>query len=374
MPVRFGSRVSRIHQAAVFLAAASLTAALSIPSAAQPSADCPPAGAVPARYLAASFGHFAEGADELAEFCRYLVRSRIWPSFRNFGSVADPRAVRRAQQALDAGTIDILWVNSYAAGAMLANNRTFRLKVVAFTDFLVLHIGMRRAGVRLVTDAAFTPSEVAVRAGRSMFFADVLFSTLGRRPRCLEAAVGCTVLTGEGLAADMTRFLGGGGDTRTVVLASWALPPKGPDVVIKSLYAGPFRLIGVPAATVVAMQSVAGTLAFLQIPQGAYGPAQNAEVPAAAMAQMVVSSTPPEVEARVRELAHRLNEGLFELNPRIRIAADLPMVLEMIEQLSRSVGGRLVLHAELSRQLDSHGLHHEIPHDPHHENPEKPGR
>jgi len=360
------------RRTAVLLTVFVTAAVVAFPTAAQQPADCPPGGAAPAGFLAARFGHFAEGADELTEFCRYLVRQRIWPSFRNLGSVNDPRAAQRAQQALDAGTVDVLWVNSYAAGAMLTRNRSLRLKVVAFTDFLVLHIGMRQARVRLVTDAGFVPTEVAVRAGRSMYFADVLFGTLGRRPRCLEAAVGCTVLTGEGLTGEMDRFLSGA-DSRAVVLASWALPPKGPDVVIRSLYGGQFRLIGVPAPTVVAMQAVAGTLAFLQIPQGAYGPAQSTEIPAAAMTQMVVSSTPPEVQARVRELAHRLNEALFELNPRIRIGADLPAVVEMIEQLARSVGGRLALHDELDRQLDAHGLHHEIHHGPdHHENPPPP--
>lgn len=363
---------SVVRTAAVLAAIAVIIAAVPLLGAAQQPGDCRPTGAAPAGFQSAIFGHFSEGTDELVEFCRYLVRQRIWPTFRNLGSASDPRASRRAHAALEDGTIDVLWVNSYAAGAMLSANRSLRLKVVAFTDFLVLHVGTRQARVQLATESAFAPSEVAVRAGRSMFFADVLFGALGRRPRCLEATVGCTVLAGEGLAAQLDRFLSGG-STRAVVLASWALPPKGPDVVVRSLYSGQFRLVGVPAATVVAMQSVAGTLAFLQIPRGAYGPSQNTDIPAAAMTQMVMSSTPPEVQARVRELAHRLNEALFELNPRINIGGDLPTIVEMTLQLAATVDGRLTFHDELARQLDAHGLHHEPHPDQEHHNPGRPG-
>lgn len=368
MPVRGGAH--SVTRTAAIVAALVITTAVSLPTTAQEPGDCRPPGGAPAGFLRATFGHFSEGIDEIGEFCRYLVHQRIWPVFRNLGSVTDPRAARRAQAALESGTIDVLWVNSYAAGAMLSTNQSLRIKVVAFTDFLVLHIGMRQARVQLVTDSGFAPTEVAVRAGRSMYFADVLFSTLGRRPRCLEAAVGCTVLTGEGLAAEMGRFISAR-ESRAVVLASWALPPKGPDIIVRSLYGGQFRLIGVPAPTVVAMQSVAGTLAFLQIPPGAYGPAQSTAIPAAAMTQMVVSATPPEVQVRVRELAHRLNEALFEANPRINIGADLPTIVEMTTQLARSVDGRLALHDELARQLDAHGIHHEFPH-PEHQNPDQP--
>ncbi|MGH2349071.1 MAG: hypothetical protein ACRDFT_06340 [bacterium] len=341
-------------------AIAVLTAAAPLIGATQQPADCRPGGAAPSGYQAVAIGHFSEGADEVGEFCRYLVRQRIWPSFQDLGSIADQRAARRAHAALEAGTIDVLWVNSYAVGAMLSANRAVRLKVVAFTDFLVLHIGTRQAGATMVTDAAFAPSEVAVRAGRSMYFADVLFGALRARPRCLEATLGCTVLSGEGLTAQLDRFLAGGAG-RSVVLASWALPPKGPDVVVRSLYAGPFHLVGVPATTVVTMQAVAGTMAFLQIPRGAYGPSQNTDVPAAAMTQMMVSSTPAEVQARVRDLAHRLNDALFELEPRINIGGDLPGIVEMTRRLMTSVDGRLVFHDELARQLDAHGLLKQAP-------------
>jgi hypothetical protein len=346
-----------------------LTAAAPLVGATQQPGDCRAGGAAPAGHQAAAIGHFSEGADEVAEFCRYLVRQRIWPSFQDLGSIADRRAARRAHEALEAGTIDVLWVNSFAVGAMLTANRSVRLKVVAFTDFLVLHVGTRQPGVTMVTDAAFAPTEVAVRAGRSMYFADVLFGALRRRPRCLEAALGCTVLTGEGLAAQLDRYLAGGAG-RSVVLASWALPPKGPDVVVRTLYAGPFHLVGVPATTVVAMQGTAGTMAFLQIPRGAYGPSQTTDVPAAALTQMMVSSTPPEVQARVRELAHRLNDALFELEPRINIGGDLPGIVEMTRRLISSVDGRLVYHDELRRQLDAHGLGRQEPDQ--HEAPEPP--
>ncbi|HEY3247793.1 MAG TPA: hypothetical protein VGK88_05835 [bacterium] len=339
---------------------------------AQQPADCRPAGTAPGGFQAVTIGHFSEGADDVADFCRYLVRQRIWPSFQSLGSVKDPQAPRRAHDALEAGTIDVLWVNSFAAGALLEANRSLRLKVVAFTDFLVLHIGTRQPGVQMVTDAAFAPAEVAVRAGRSMFFADVLFGILRRRPRCLEATVGCTVLAGEGLAGQLEQFLSGG-PARAVVLASWALPPKGPDVVVRSLYAGEFHLVGVPPTTVVSMQSVSGTLAFLQIPRGAYGPSQSTEIPAAAVTQMVVSSTPPEVQARVREIAHRLNDALFELEPRINIGSDMPAIVAMTLQFASGVDGRLTFHDELARQLDSHGLLHHAPEEHHEQDPDKGG-
>ncbi|HEV8353755.1 MAG TPA: hypothetical protein VGR24_06115 [bacterium] len=367
---RSGSALKRSAAAAVGVLA--LLSVAPFPSAAQQPGDCRPGGTAPSGFQATMIGHFSEGADEVAEFCRYLVRQRVWPSFRDLGSITDPRAAQRAHNALEQGTIDVLWVNSYAVGAMLAANRSIRLKVVAFTDFLVLHIGTRQAGVTMVTDAGFAPTEVAVRAGRSMFFADVLFGVLHRRPRCLEATVGCTVLAGEGLAAELDRFLTGTSG-RAVVLASWALPPKGPDVVVRSLYAGQFHLVGVPPATVVTMQAVAGTMAFLQIPRGAYGPSQSTDVPAAAMTQIVVSATPPEVQARVRDLAHRLNEALFDLEPRINIGGDLPGIVEMTQRLALSVDGRLTFHDELSRQLDSHGLLHEPHHDPEHRDPGRPG-
>ncbi len=321
----------------------------------QQPGDCRPAGGAPAGFQAITIGHFSEGASDVVEFCRYLVRQRIWPSFTDLGSFKDPRAAQRAHDALEAGTIDVLWVNSFAAGAILEANRALRLKVVAFTDFLVLHVGTRQAGVQVATDTAFAPAEVAVRAGRSMFFADALFGILHLRPRCLESTIGCTVLPGEGLAAGIERFLSGGAG-RAVVIASWALPPKGPDVVVRSLYAGTFHLIGVPPATVVSMQAVAGTLAILQIPRGAYGPSQNADIGTAAVTQMVVSSTPPAVQARVSEFADRLNEALLDTEPRFDLMNEMPVALAMARLLGANVAGRLILHPRLALWLDLHDL------------------
>lgn len=345
-----------MKRAAAFLAVIlAIVAGNPILGRAQQPGECRPAGGAPAGYQAIMIGHFSEGTSDIAEFCRYLVRQRIWPSFQDLGSLKDPRAAQRAHDAMETGTIDVLWVNSFAAGAILEANRALRLKVVAFTDFLVLHVGTRQAGVQLATDAAFAPTEVAVRAGRSMFFADVLFGILRLRPRCLETTIGCTVLPGEGLAAEIERFLSGGAG-RAAVLASWALPPKGPDVVVRSLYTGDFHLIGVPPATVVSMQSVTGTLAILQIPRGAYGPSQRVDIATAAVTQMVVSSTPPAVQARVNELASRLNDALLDLEPRIDLIGDLPLALAMARQLGASTRGRLILHPALARLLELHDL------------------
>lgn len=326
-----------------------------IPADAQQPGDCRPAGGAPAGFQGITVGHFSEGTGDVFEFCRYLIRQRIWPSFQDLGSVRNPNAAQRAHDALETGAIDVLWVNSHVVGAILESNRALRLKVVAFTDFLALHVGTRQAGVQVASDPAFSPPEVAVRTGRSMFFADVLFGTLHLKPRCLEMAIGCTVLPGEGLATEFDRFLTGGA-RRAVVLASWALPPKGPDAVVRSLHTGEFHLIGVPPATVVSMQSMAGTLAILQIPRGVYGPTQRADVATAAMTQMLVSSTPPEVQMRVNELAGRLNNALLDTEPRIDVLRDLPVVLAMARELEASTAGRLAIHPELSRLLQRHGL------------------
>lgn len=313
---------------------------------------CPAAGP-PQGALRVTIGHFAEGADDIQEFCRYLVLRQIWPTFVNLGSVADPRAARGAEQALETGRIDVLWVNSHATGTVLQANKAQTLKIAAITDFLVLHVGNRDARAGLVTDSAFAPPAIAVRQGRSAFFADVLMIATRHRPRCLEAAVACLAYAGEGLRRQLDEFLSGAAG-RVVMLTSWAFPPKGPDVIVRTLHTtSGFRLVGVPAQTVVAMQPLAGQMAIVEIPRAAYSPTQQAAVPTAAVAQWLLSSTPAEVQARVAQLAVRLNEALLEQDPRLDLDRDLPTALRMARVLSDQLDRRLLLHAEFARVLGS---------------------
>lgn len=317
---------------------------------------CPPTGQLPPGAMRVTIGHFNESADDLSEFCLYLVRHEIWSTFRSLGSAQDPAAPSRAEQALESGAIDVLWLTSYATGTILVTSRTAKLKVAAITDFAVLHVGSQTPATAMVTDAAFAPPEIAVRQGRSMFFADLLMAVTKRRPRCLEAAVGCAVYPGEGLRARLETFLAGR-PGRAVVLASWAFPPKGPDLVVRYLHGAPaFHLVGIPAPTVLAMQPMQGMMAIVQIPKTSYGANQTADIPTGAVAQWLVSSTPPEVAGRVHQLITKINEGLLERELRLDVDRDLAIALGLVAALQAASGDRLTVHPDFARLLQGHGI------------------
>ncbi len=337
------------------------------PLRAQPAAACPLSDAVPPRV---TIGHFAEVAADVAEFCRYLVRNRMWPEFQNLGSIRDPGIAQRVHDALEAGSIDVLWLSTPTV-ALLAANSSIRLKALAMTDFVVTHVVSRDRRATSVMEPAFNPTAAMVPSGRSAMYADLLFAAVPRlKLQCLELPIACFVRqeSGEELVGQFVPFLSDQ-PSRTVVLAAPAFRPDGPDPMVRRLLNNPveLQLVGVPAPTVVMMQSDPGTkrvirgmLSATSIPKGYYrldgrSEVPGADVPAAAAAMMLVSSTPPEVAARVQELVGRINDALILRDPRMS-PGHLMESLKMAQALGESLGNQFILHDEYARYLQAQGL------------------
>ncbi len=321
-----------------------------------PLIACPTEGASPPPI---NIGHFSEGAAELGEFCRYLVRNRIWPVFQDLGRLRDAEAAQRVRAALEAGTVDVLWLSTSSLGK-LGDNVSLVLKVLAVTDFPVIHVVSRDPSVRSVTDTAFAPPEVMVKQGRAESYADELLLTVGVAPRCLESR-NCEVDRGEGLTTRFVTFLNDR-PSRVVVLAPAVSSARFPDGIMRGLLHQPeFHLVGIPPATVLRMQApVRGTMTSVPIPRGYYGISARpdvpvADVPTAAVPMLLSSGTPAEVAERVRGLVTRVNEALLRRERRIS-TGDLKVSLEMVRTLGESTRGQIVLHEEYARILRAQDL------------------
>lgn len=87
----------------------------------------------------------------------------------------------------------------------------------------------------------------------------------------------------------------------------------------------------------------------------------------AAVAQLLLSSTPQDVERRVLALSARLSEALLAREPRIDLRQHLPMAIGLEENLHDRLGGRVGLHPEYEHHLREHEiLHREEHHEPIH--------
>ncbi len=326
----------------------------------QPLASCPSPSAEAPQTPKVTIGHFAESEGESGEFCRYLTRNRMRPTFQNLGSLRDDKTVRRVQAALEGGTIDVLWLSSFAMG-MLGSASTLVMKVLAVTDFPIVHVVSHDVNARLVTDTAFAPAGVMVAHGYAEAYADILFKAIGVAvPRCLEAPVNCDIHPNDAtLVGGLIAYLMNQ-PSHVVVYVSSTFSPKNPDPIVLSLVQTQFSLVGVPAQTVIKMDAVHGTFAAVSIPKGHYGVGRrpdvpSTDVPTAAAPLVLVSSTPPKVAERVRDLVIRINSALLDVEPRVS-RDNLRKSLELARDLRGSLGGRVVLHEEYARQLERRGL------------------
>lgn len=321
----------------------------------QPLLTCPTQGTV-------IIGHFSEGRAEIGEFCRYLVRNGIHPVFQNLGSIRDAGAAKRAEAALEAGTVHVLWLGTSALG-ILASSSTQKLKVGAVTDFPVIDV-ISTDPKAVLADASFAPAEAMVKEGRSLTYADTLFIAIDKpSPRCLGEPVQCQVRPRP--EDDENMFIGSlklfleDTPSGAVVVASPTFLPKPPDPAVSSLlYLNKqSHLVGIPPATVRKMQAVHGMYAEVSIPRGHYVKPNNPseDIPTAADPRLLVSGTPPEVAERVRDLVIRINKALLDAEPRVS-REHLKISLQLVRDLGDNLSGRVVLHDEYTNQLLSRGL------------------
>lgn len=328
-----------------------------LPLHAAPIEPCSTQGASPPPV---TIGHFGEGAAEVGEFCRYLVRQRIWPRFLDLGSVRDPETARRVNAALEAGTIDVIWLNA-SAMAMLAAGTSGVFKIAAVTDLPVINIVSRDPNVRSVIDPSFERFELMVTEGASAFYADALLLALGQPARC-GPRIGCTVGSGEEIGGRYVTFLNDR-PSRAVLIATPTLPPSQRNGILTVLLRRPIaaHLVEIPPQIVARMQGVPGTMMTVLIPIERYGPGIPATlVPSAAGPVILVSGTPAEVEARVRQFIIRLNEALLRPGtqggqPRMSLA-DVQRSLDLLRTLGENLRDRLILHEEYARILPRFGL------------------
>ena len=311
-------------------------------------------------------GHFNEGGAEVAEFCIYLVRHGIQPTFQNFGDIRTPGAAKAAAYALEnEGTVLAIWIGTSTL-ARLVGDTDLKAKVLAVSDFTVFQVISGNSNAAMV-DSNFVPTGIAVQDGRSSNFADTLFMAFDKPvPRCTGAPpVQCEVHPPAGDTMGITAGMYYTGalaeflnrePAGAVILGSQPLDPGIRDPVKEVLAVAKHpNLVGIPPAAVLKMSRVHGMFAEVSIPKEHYAiGVPKGIVPAAADPRLLISATPPEVAERVRDFVKQVTNALLKVQPRVS-PAHLKKSLELVRELGDSLGGRVVLHDEYVKQLQRAG-------------------
>jgi len=304
-----------------------------------------------------TIGHFAHAATAVDDFGRYLQRNGVAVVFKDFGTIGNANNVVTAAKALNDGLVDVLWLTS-ADLAYLSGHTPLTMKIGAVTDFPVVHVITDDASVRSATDAKFGQQAAEVLEGDALY-ADTLFSALDLTvPRCLSTAARCVVLSGgaSDYASLSTNFKN---NPSSSIIGLWAVRKAG-SLAFQLLRADDpglprLHLVNVPDTTVVKMATVNGAWATATIPKGSYGIRDGSDVPAsniptAAAPIFTISTTPPEVVARVRAFIVILNGALLDHEPRMS-PQELRTSLLVASSLHAKWPDRVYLHDEFANQL-----------------------
>src|SRR2546425_2897417 len=240
------------------------------------SVVCPPPVEPSSDVLRVIIGHFGEGSREIEDFCRYLGSQSIMATFLSLGSITDARTAQRAQAALEASTIDALWINS-AQLVRLLRESPLVAKIIGVTDFVVVHVVVRDPRLKAAVRLSFHPREAIVAPGRSGYFADALFTALGLAIRCLDVTINCRIAAGEGHYKTFLEDRQG----RAAIVAAPTFRRETRDALalVLAQVTAQSRLVAIPLETVARMRPVPGMMAAVSIPRGYYALGARSDVP-----------------------------------------------------------------------------------------------